>query len=243
MTAAAQHRPTPPPSDSQPARRLQPDDLESMLASFSTRYPGSTQEPLLLEVVRIAGAVQSTAGDLGTGTDDVLALLEMLPRHSPRTAVPSLTADQEAVLTAIGSPTPTLPPAGALAPEHAAVTARWQLVRTGRSVTQVADSLGVSTQRIRQRLKAGTLLGVHHAGSWVLPAFQFTADGHELPGWSTVCAALPHDVPAIVVEHVMTHPAVDLVRDHQSLSPAEWLLSGDNPDPVVTLAANILAVA
>jgi hypothetical protein len=240
MVTAAQQR----PSDvgtaaSGAANRLMDDDM----AALAAQYPGATLSPHIRDSLRIAAAVHSAAVTLGTSPDDLLALLELLPQAAPSVAVPSLTAEQERVLTAIGSPTPGPAAAGVLGPEQAAAAARWQLIRTGRTVAQVADALGVTPQRIRQRLHARTLLGVHHAGAWVLPAFQFTDDGHELPGWATVCGAVPADAPPIAVEHLLTHPSVDLPRDHEPVSPVQWLVTGGDPNPVAALVAGMLAVA
>lgn len=120
----------------------------------------------------------------------------------------------------------------------------WQLRTLVQSydVTQVAARLGVDPTRVRQRLRAGTLLGLRAGGrAWRLPRFQFDAHGRDLPHLGLVLAALPADAHWRSVEGFFERPKPELIADGEASSPREWLLGGGPAEPVVALAAALPA--
>jgi hypothetical protein len=74
---------------------------------------------------------------------------------------------------------------------------------------RVAEILGKTEGRVRQRLTDHTLLGVRTGGAWRIPGFQFD-DDTELSGWDRVMSALPHDVHPLTVARFHDTPHVDL---------------------------------
>src|SRR5579871_3317971 len=74
-------------------------------------------------------------------------------------------------------------------PLSATIAAYTTLVTDSLDLETVADRLGVSTSRIRQRLGEHSLYGFKWEGRWRLPPFQFV-DHHTLPGLGAVLSAL-----------------------------------------------------
>ena len=110
------------------------------------------------------------------------------------------------------------------------------LVSTGLTASQAAERLGVSDARVRQRLSERTLFGIRERRAWRLPLFQFTTQG-ELPGWSTVCPAIPESIAPIELDGWLNlpHPDLCLGEDEQPTSPRGWLLDGRSAESVAAL--------
>lgn len=117
----------------------------------------------------------------------------------------------------------------------------WERQHSERSVTvgDAAAMLGVTPARVRQRCAAGTLLAQRRSDGWRLPLFQFP-DERELPGWSSVAPAIPAGTPLLVVERVLTSPAMRLRVDGEELAPFEWLAQGGDPDLAAAAVSDAL---
>lgn len=94
---------------------------------------------------------------------------------------------------------------------------------------QAAERLGVSRSRLSHRLSDGTVWAFVISGRRWLPTWQFTIDGHTLPGLAAIVAAIPASLHPLAVEAFMTTPRTDF----DGRSPADWLASGGDPAPVV----------
>ncbi len=109
-----------------------------------------------------------------------------------------------------------------------------QLAARSATVAEVAEMLGVTPARVRQRCAAGTLLAQRRSDGWHLPLFQFP-DDRELRGWAAVAQAIPRGTPLLLAERVLTSPAMRLRVEGEELAPFEWLAQGG--DPAVAAAA------
>ncbi len=109
------------------------------------------------------------------------------------------------------------------------------LIAGGLSVAAVAAMLCVDESRVRQRLAKRTLYGIKSDGTWRLPAFQFHA-GHLIPGLEGVLDALDSSLNPVVVYQWFILPDVDLLIAGEPVSPRDWLLHGEDPGVVVSLA-------
>ena len=105
-----------------------------------------------------------------------------------------------------------------------------EIVVTSMSTTEAAACLGISRERVWQRLKNGSLFGIQTATGWRLPAFQFT-DAGELPGWGEVAKALPEGLSPVELKAWLEGPHPDL----GNASPRAWLLAGGAPRTLVPL--------
>lgn len=187
-----------------------------------------------------AGAEVVTAAlvdRLHTSSAELLALLTEVAAGLPADPdgqVRSVTSAEEGELRAAGSLRVSMPPLAGRA-STAAVRADTTIRAGARTVGEVAELLGVSPGRIRQRLAARTLLGFHTTDGWRIPGFLFDPAG-ELPGLSTVLTALPADVHPVAVEAFLTRPHHELVVDGEVVSPREWLRGGGDPQTVAAAA-------
>jgi hypothetical protein len=123
---------------------------------------------------------------------------------------------------------------------HAQMASAYQQLRTASlRVEDAARRLGVNTSRIRQRLADHSLFGIKDGTTWLLPAFQFWANG-LVPGVEVVVRRLPVDVSAVAVARWFRNPNPDLSTrgdDDRPLTPLEWLLGGNAPAVAAELAA------
>ena len=122
----------------------------------------------------------------------------------------------------------------------AQIASAYQQLRTGSlTAEEAARRLGVNTSRIRQRLAGRSLYGIKDGNAWLLPAFQFCADG-LVPGVEVVVRRLPLDIGALAVARWFSNPNPDLSTrddDERPLTPLEWLMGGHPPDTAAELAA------
>jgi hypothetical protein len=115
-----------------------------------------------------------------------------------------------------------------------------RLLAEALTTVDVAKLLRVSAGRVRQRCGEGTLFSMSGAGRGLrFPRFQFTDHG-ELPGWGTVCKALPEHVNPVAVEYFLSHTHPDLAGGE--LTPAQWLAAGKPAEPVAALAEQAFTI-
>ncbi|WP_427868933.1 hypothetical protein [Leucobacter luti] len=107
----------------------------------------------------------------------------------------------------------------------------WEREMAARThtVAEVAEMLGVTAARVRQRCAAGTLIAHRRSDGWALPAFQFP-EGRELPGWGQVARVIGAGTPLLLAERVLTSPAPRLTAGDEALAPFEWLAQGGDPE-------------
>lgn len=111
-----------------------------------------------------------------------------------------------------------------------ATVAHAEVIVTALTTMEAAVRLGISRERVWQRLKSGSLFGVQTTSGWRLPAFQFTSTG-ELPGWGEVAKALPEDLSPVELKAWLEMPHSDL----GGVSPQAWLLAGGAPKMLLPL--------
>ena len=120
--------------------------------------------------------------------------------------------------------------------EAAGHTAR--LISTAYSANEVAELLGVSDSRVRQRRGDRTLWAIEDAGGWVFPALQFeNTDGRrrQIRHLDRVLPAIPTDMHPLAVARLLTTAQPDLVVDGQPVSPLQWLRDGGDVRVVRTI--------
>lgn len=105
---------------------------------------------------------------------------------------------------------------------------------------ELARKLKLSSSTIRHYKSAGRLYSYERHGKLHFPLWQFAADtGQALPGLSTVLAALPRDAHPQTIAGFFHTPQPDLVIDGEASSAKEWLESGGDPEPVVSIANDL----
>lgn len=105
-------------------------------------------------------------------------------------------------------------------------------------VAEVAERLGVTRARVRQRAVERTLLAIREGDEWRFPRGQF--DGAApIRGLPAVSLALPVDLHPVAVWGFLTDASTDLPVDDRAASPLEWLRSGGSPDPVAAIAREL----
>jgi hypothetical protein len=127
-------------------------------------------------------------------------------------------------------------------PRAPAVAAYVALLADSLTVTQVAERLGIHPSRVRHRLASHQLIGVKQPNGWLLPAYQFGADGQLLPGISRVAASLAGSHPVVVARFLAT-PQPELVVARRRLTPRAWLEGGGDPSRIIGLARTLDLVA
>lgn len=152
-----------------------------------------------------------------------------------------LTSDDMEALTAVKA---DLAPRGAREPDPraAGVAAYAALLADTLSVAAVAERLGIDPSRVRHRLLKRQLLGIRQPRGWLLPAYQFGADGRLLPGLERVAVVLDGAHP-VVVARFFASPQAELVVGRRRLTPRQWLEGGGDPKRVVALAGSLDLVA
>jgi hypothetical protein len=136
----------------------------------------------------VTAAFEQLADERGLTMEDIEQALRTLPRPVGG----SLAEHERDVLGDLGVD----PDRTERSPLVAGVLRRRQLEHASLTTEQVAHLLGREPSRIRQRLagERRSLLGFHRQTGrreWLLPAFQFELDLHELDGWARLLQALP----------------------------------------------------
>jgi len=186
--------------------------------------------------------LQRLAESRGRSTDELVEWLgDALDRAAPVSDHPDSGWSQAeaAVLEEEGVDT------SSLGPDEADIVAAgirryFEMLASGLSVHEAADTLGVTDSRIRQLLGQRRLYGVRpRSRAWVVPRWQF-CDGRVLPGIETVNRVLPEDCHPLAVSGFLHTPQPELMvsggDDGPPLSPLGWLGQGGAPEPVVALA-------
>ena len=112
------------------------------------------------------------------------------------------------------------------------------LIASSLSVAEAAVLLHVDESRVRQRLAKRTLYGVKLDNTWHLPTFQFD-DGRLIHGFDRVVAALDPTLSPVAVYQWFTSPDGDFRINGVPVSPREWLLRGEDPEPLAAFAADL----
>jgi hypothetical protein len=123
-------------------------------------------------------------------------------------------------------------PIGETAARYAAILADTE------DVAEVADRLGVTRARVRQRAGERSLLAVREDDEWRFPRAQF-ADAAPIRGLPAVSLALPADLHPVAIWAFLNEPSTDLAIDDQPATPLQWLRSGGSPDPVAAIAREL----
>jgi hypothetical protein len=123
-------------------------------------------------------------------------------------------------------------PVGESAARYAAILA------DSEDVAGVAERLGVTRARVRQRAAERTLLALREEDEWRFPRAQFV-DGAPIRGLPAVSLALPADLHPVATWAFLNEPSMDLTVGDRAASPLEWLRSGGSPDPVAALAREL----
>jgi hypothetical protein len=184
-----------------------------------------------VSAAKVAGAISAYLGKM-----------EDPPKRASKPARSSSLSVEEKALLAKGGIDVSAPPKG-----KDAVQATTQLYKeletTSLSVEQAAEKLGVNDSRVRQRLlaKQPSLYGIKRGRSWLLPAFQFEAEG-LVPGLDAVIAQVPKTAHPVSVYRWFTSPHQDLYLDDSEsvpVTPLDWLKTGGDPKRLAELAGEI----
>lgn len=175
------------------------------------------------------------------GLDDVVdamvsAFAEYRLRHQPD---PRLTQGESDALRSVGVNVDELVD-GSVATAHLAAK-RAAVLSDALTVSEAHEALGVSEERVRQRLRAAppTLVGIQvNGGQWLLPAFQFAHDAVVARNGGRVIAALPDGLSLQYVDAFFTSPN-DVLRDElgEPTSPTAWIAEGRDPQLLLGVAA------
>jgi hypothetical protein len=117
------------------------------------------------------------------------------------------------------------------------IPSRWDdLLGPFYSTRQVARLLGgVSRQAVADRRERGTLLGLKTAdGEVVYPTFQFGEGNQVIPGLAEVIQSFTRRTGAD--DWTMAGWLVSPLRALKGKSAIGWLRSGNDPEPLMTLA-------
>lgn len=114
-----------------------------------------------------------------------------------------------------------------------------RLISTACSAKDVAELLGVNESRVRQRRSDRTLWAIEDRGGWVFPALQFEDEAGrrgQIRELGQVLRVLPADLHPLSVAGFLTTPQADLRLGGQPVSPLDWLRSGGDVRPVLSVA-------
>lgn len=113
----------------------------------------------------------------------------------------------------------------------------FDLFMTGLTVADAAAMLGVSTSRIRQRIRNRSLLKLSDGCESRLPALQFH-EARELPGLRSILPAFPHAASVVEALSWLVTPNVDLPSDapRTPISPRDYLIGTGDHATVIRLA-------
>jgi len=116
------------------------------------------------------------------------------------------------------------------------------LLADSEDVSEVAERLGVTRARVRQRALERSLLAVREGDEWRFPRLQFAnGDGGAAPirGLPAISMALPLDLHPVEAWRFLAEPNADLELGDRAVSPLDWLRSGGAPEPVVAIAREL----
>lgn len=146
--------------------------------------------------------------------------------------VPTLSATEISLLTALGIEGTAC---SELLPTIATLE---RFLATSLPLSAVAEVSGMEPGELCERLEDGRLLGVWIRGHWRVLAFQLTATG-LLPHLDFVLSKFRRDIEPVSVYVFFTTPQPRLIRNGRLSDPAEWLVSGGDPELVAELAGHL----
>lgn len=112
------------------------------------------------------------------------------------------------------------------------------LLADSEDVAEVAERLGVTRARVRQRALERSLFSLRENDEWRFPRAQF-GDGAPIRGLPAVSIAMPLDIHPVAAWRFLTEPMGDLELGDHPTSPLDWLRSGGSPDPIVAIAREL----
>ncbi|MDJ0312691.1 hypothetical protein [Arthrobacter sp. H35-D1] len=105
---------------------------------------------------------------------------------------------------------------------------------------EVGQQLNLSSSTIRHYKTAGRLYSYERQGKLNFPAWQFSVStGRAIPSLAAVLAVLPRDAHPQTIAGFFQTPQPDLVIDGQATSAKQWLESGGDAEPVVSIANDV----
>jgi len=116
------------------------------------------------------------------------------------------------------------------------------LLADSEDVGEVAERLGVTRARVRQRALERSLLAIREGDEWRFPRLQFAegaGTGAPIRGLAAVSMAMPLDLHPVDAWRFLAEPNRDLELADRAVSPLDWLRSGGSPDPVVAIAREL----
>lgn len=168
--------------------------------------------------------------------DDVVAALKTLPVLRPWAA--QLTAAEAELLDEAGfNEDPQAYAKSAV--DIAAHLGR--LINTAFTTNEVAEGLGISSSRVRQRRLDRGLWAIQEGTTWLFPVTQFELDANggptkQIRGLDRVFQALPADLHPVAVDGFLHTPNPDLQVDGNPMPPLDWLRSGGDIGAVIAVA-------
>ena len=112
------------------------------------------------------------------------------------------------------------------------------LLADSADVAEVAETLGVTRARVRQRALARSLFAIRERDEWRFPRAQFV-DGTPLRGLPEVISAFAPDLHPVAAWRFLTEPSPDFELMNEPVSPLTWLSSGGSPEPVAAIAQEL----
>ncbi len=124
-------------------------------------------------------------------------------------------------------------------PAARATVLRSSLLAASAPLKEVADRVGVSDARLRQRIGEGSLLAIKGVRGWLIPLFQFP-EGREVPGLGRVLRAIRPDASVALKASFLTTPQPELADEADALlAPLDWLTQGRELGPVLEAAREL----
>jgi hypothetical protein len=193
---------------------------------------------------RAATRLELILNDAGIGEDRftraaATAIAQLQAGIGPRVDAPA-TQFSEPERDILASGGLDLAPRRARDPDPLAETAARfaALLADSDDVAAVAERLGVTRARIRQRALERSLFALREDDEWRFPRAQF-ADGAPIRGLPAVSIAMPPDLHPVAAWRFLTEPSVALELADHPVAPLDWLRSGGSPDPIVAIAREL----
>ena len=171
---------------------------------------------------------------------DLMSALLALPATQPWAA--RLTENDAELLDSVGLVDDLEASAGVTASTAVMLA---QLYSNAYSATDVAHGLRVNNSRVRQRRLDFTLWALRDDDRWVFPALQFDRLDDRFDGQFTLRGVrglkqvfpqlLPRKWHPAAVARFLVEPQTELAIDNQPTSVRDWLVHGEELEPVLDL--------
>ena len=114
------------------------------------------------------------------------------------------------------------------------------LLETSLSAAEVADQLGgITSVRVRQMIRDGSLIAAQVDNRWKVPEFQLERD-KTVPNICAVNVEIPGTLDTVSIFRWYTTPDPELeTPDGKIVSPLDWLKSGLDPAEAIALAQDL----